>query len=268
MPPRMDMPAHRRPGQGTSAMANQQDSDVDLVAAIRPQAAAATSTPAAASASATSSFEQALAELENFFELGSQVGQDISEGFAKIINRSVRARPNDEHLKELSKKYYRPANVPNLEVPRLNPEVWEQLRKGSLIVDSLLQKIQTLLSKAISIMLHILDKVGSEQGGQTEDHLQEMSDCLRCLGAMFSLLNHTRKDLVRNDAGEPLSRLCTWETPVGTDKLFDVDVPKAIEDRDKAAQRLKKKRRQYKWVHFTIYTYDLTYEHIIPLLMF
>ena len=189
----------------------------------------------------------ALNELENFFELGAQVGQEINEAFAKIMNRSVRQRPNDEHLKELMQKYQRPSNVPNLEVPRLNNEVWELLRKGSVIVDSLLQKIQGLLSKAISIVLGIVDKIGSENGGNTEDHLMDLSNCLRFLGATFSLLNQVRKDIVRNDVGDPIARLCNWETAVGTSFLFDCDVGKKCEERDKAAQRLKKKKK-YRYV--------------------
>jgi len=40
-----------------------------------------------------------------------------------------------------------------------------------------------------------------------------------------------RKDVLRNDTGEPLARLCTWDTTIGQDWLFVCDVTKKCKER-------------------------------------
>ena len=72
-----------------------------------------------------SEFARALSGLSDFFSVTETV-EDINEAFARIIDASLRRKPSEEAIKELVKKHPRPGNVPNLQVPKTNGEVWEQ----------------------------------------------------------------------------------------------------------------------------------------------
>ena len=58
----------------------------------------------------------------------------------------------------------------------------------------------------------------------TEEYLPVLTDAMRYLSASFSALSQTRKDMIGNDLGEPLPRLCTWETNIGVNELLDCDI--------------------------------------------
>ena len=71
--------------------------------------------------------------------------------FAKTIVRSLRRRSNEEAIKAMGDHYPRPANIPNLTVPRVSQDVYDQLGRGSAIIDSSLQKIQSIVGRSISL---------------------------------------------------------------------------------------------------------------------
>lgn len=62
-----------------------------------------------------------------------------------------------------------------------------------------------------------------------DTYLDPMTVTLRLTVVAFSLLNHTRKDVVRNEQHE-LAKLCTWDTSVGIDSLFGGDILKKLKD--------------------------------------
>ena len=77
--------------------------------------------------------------------------------------------------------------------------------KGPIIVDGNIQKVQVLISKGIGILVRIIDDIGHERATPTEEYHPVLTDAVRCLSASFSALSQTRKDVIRNDLGEPLS---------------------------------------------------------------
>ena len=88
-------------------------------------------------------------EFEGFFEGEEENGPPLHDDLARIVNASLRRRPNDENIKKTVAKFHTPANVANLKVPTTNPDVLKALRKGASIVDYDIRKAQLALSKGM-----------------------------------------------------------------------------------------------------------------------
>ena len=95
--------------------------------------------------------DETLAGLQDLYEGEEKVDAPIHEAFAKLINTALRRRPGEEAMKTLMSSHPRPENVPNLVVPRTNPEVFESLRRGSAILDGFTQKVQGMLARALMV---------------------------------------------------------------------------------------------------------------------
>ncbi len=161
-----------------------------------------------------------------------------------------RARPEESRYKLLVEKYLPPANVPNLAIPKTNPEVWEQLNKGVQIADLSVQKLMSLQAAALSIILKIIDQIGTDSAGLTESHLRELTDANRIVTMSFTNMMQVRKDLIRNAMGYPLAKFCSWDTAVGQDSLFP-DLSKKMKERDDARLNLRRRNRyRYDYILF------------------
>ena len=110
------------------------------------------------------------------------------------------------------------------------------------MLDSGMQRVQSLLARALTAALEMLNTVGSNATSPLEDHLARMNNLVRGISQAFSSMNQLRKENVRNDAGDPIGRLCTWDYKVGRDLLFGGEVGKTVRDRDSARLRLCKKK--------------------------
>ena len=99
---------------------------------------------------------------------------------------SYRRRPYEEAVKRLLQAYPRLGNIQNLQVPRTNPKVWDEMRPPYRAVDGQLQRAQGLIARAMTIGIQLLDQIGTGQGSALEVHLPEISDIVRALSAAFS----------------------------------------------------------------------------------
>ena len=137
--------------------------------------------------------------------------------------------------------YLPPGNVENLQVPKTNIEVWELLHPGVKIVDTSVQKIQSIQVAGLSAILKLLDNYGKEKGDLSEDQLQQLTDATSMACMAFSQMNQIRK--IRNALGFPIAKFCTWESAVGPDLLFP-GLGKKVKERDETRFNLK---RRYRW---------------------
>lgn len=185
--------------------------------------------------------DKAAENLKDLYEAEEKTSDPIHESFAKLVDGGLRRRPGEEATKRLLQSHPRPINVPNLQVPRTNPEVYEAMKKGATIIDASIQRAQGMLARSLSTTLEMVNVVGTNSTSPLEAHLEQISDIVRGLTAAFMQLCQSRKDVIRSDTGEPLSRLCGWSTKVGTTMLFDGDVAKSL--KEKEAGRLRLRRR-------------------------
>ena len=203
-----------------------------------------------------SRFDQLLSEFDTFFEGAEEVGPEVCNALANLVNASLRRKPNDATVRTTLAKYPVPSNMSNLQVPKTNADVMEAMAKGPSVVDHNLRKVQLAVSKAMvpilrwmhdfaegkaisfskSLGLH-LDVMtnclfvfsGSLKPG--ENYLQTLHDSLRLMAASFNWLSHCRKDVVRNNIRDHnVGKLCGWDTPVGETSLFACDVTKTVDE--------------------------------------
>ncbi len=150
---------------------------------------------------------------------------------------ACRRRPNEEKMKLIMQRHLCPENIVNTQVPRTNPEVWELMSRGAQVADNATQRVQLMQAHALSSILEVINAVGNNTGGQTEDHLNTMTDATRLITMSFASLTQVRKELVRNSLGFPIAKFCSWETPVGEDVLF-TDLGKKLKDKDEVHFKL------------------------------
>ena len=147
-------------------------------------------------------------------------------------------------MKKLVAAYPRPENVGNLQIPKTNKDVWEELRPGYRIADGQVQRVQGLLAAMLSISLRMMDAVGTGDGGSLEQHLPQISDIVRGISASFSQLHQVRKETIRNDLGFPTGKFCSWDTPVAQETLFEGDFAKQATE--KAQRKKLRKSKNFK----------------------
>lgn len=66
-----------------------------------------------------------LSEISEDFEQEEDLGPDINQQLADIINKLWSKKLSDTKLKEKTEKYRPPANCEKLIVPRVNAEIWD-----------------------------------------------------------------------------------------------------------------------------------------------
>ena len=186
-------------------------------------------------------YEEAISAIAKFFDGGNKVSDNVQDSLASIFEFALRRQPNDKMLLDIVDKYPRPQNIPNLTVPKTNDGVWDAMKRGPQVADAGLQKIQTVISKSLVPVISIIDNIGQPGGSDRPiaHYLEPLTDVVRLLSAALSLLSQARKDIIRNDMGYPISKLCNWKYKVGGDQLFEDDLMKKLRE-------LKEQHTQFK----------------------
>ena len=186
-------------------------------------------------------YAQAIGDIENFFDSRDKTGDSVNEKFDGIFDNGLRRAPNDKLLLEYMDKYPRPQNIPKLAVPKTYDCIWEALKRGPQVTDASVQKVQTVLSKALVPIINMVDDIGSGKGTTkpVADYLDQLTDAFRLGSAAFSLLNQARRDIIQNDLGYPTSKICNWQFKMGDTELFEGDVTKKLKE-------LKEQNRQFR----------------------
>ncbi len=136
--------------------------------------------------------------------------------------------------------YKAPQNVPRLQTPKMNGDIWELMNRGVQIVDSTTQRVQNLQVSSLAIIIRLVDQIGGDVAGACVDHVNELSDAVTMLVMGFTYLSQVHKELIRNALGYPLAKFCTWDTPVGTEDLFP-DLSKKLKEREESQLKLRRR---------------------------
>ena len=91
-----------------------------------------------------------LLDIEQEFELDSEVGPPINDQLAKVLKTTTKEKLDENKIKEKSEKHKRPSNVEQPVVPHVNPEIWGILDHNTKTADLKLKRKQTMLIKAIN----------------------------------------------------------------------------------------------------------------------
>jgi len=123
-------------------------------------------------------------------------------------------------------KYLRPENCTNLVAPKINKQVWQQLRQETRNNDSAFQKAQSLLLSGLYAVLQACNS----SSGQQNNVLTHAAVLLLSSNRELSL---KRRDLIRPDLNKQYASLCNRSTPVSS-FLFGDELNKEVEELTKS----------------------------------
>ena len=137
-----------------------------------------------------------------------------------------------EKLAEAQNKYLRPENCTNLVAPKINKQIWQQLRQETRNNDSAFQKAQSLLLSGLYAVLQLCNSANGDQRNV-------LTHTAVLLLSANRELNLKRRDLIRPDLNKQYAPLCNPSTAVST-FLFGDDLNKEVEELTKS-QKLSNK---------------------------
>ena len=174
---------------------------------------------------------KALADFAGGFSSKEEKGPALHEGYATVLNDSLRGRPNEAQLRPVLEAVKLPENVPNLVVPITNPDIVKAMPANGKLLDNHLYKTNQLIAKAIVPIATFVADIGENKVKDCSGYFQSINSAVRMLTAAFCYQNQTRKEVARMNIQEnALPSLCKWDSPVGEKELFPFDVTKRCDE--------------------------------------
>ncbi len=93
-----------------------------------------------------------LSEISQDFDKEEDLGPNINQQLADIINKRWSTKLNEAKIKEKMEKYFQPANCDKLIVPRVNAEIWDKLDNKTKHHDLRSASIQKSMAKVGAIL--------------------------------------------------------------------------------------------------------------------
>ena len=180
----------------------------------------------ALSSRATEEHPSCLKSLVKEFTPVEKTSGALQSELAELVNGLINDKLPKEKLAQLQEKYLRPENCPFFLPPRINKQLWQQLRQETRNADSALQKTQGLLIAGLYAVLHVCQ----ELQGKPMDGLIHAVVLLLSANREFNL---KRRELLRADLNKQYVALCNPSTAIST-FLFGDDLNKEVEDLTKS----------------------------------
>ena len=173
-----------------------------------------------------------LSEISEDFEQEEDLGPDINQQLADIINKRWSKQLNDTKLKEKTEKYSRPANCEKLIVPRVNAEIWDKLdnkTKHNDLRASAIQKSIVKVGAALASSTEMLVKLRPKNLPEVDKILKLNTDALALLGHTSCELSLRRRDAIKPNLHKDYGSLCASHVPV-TSFLFGDNLQTRLND--------------------------------------
>lgn len=165
-------------------------------------------------------------EIKLFFEKEDKLGVPVSKDTAEIVEMGMRGSVLHSKEKELMERVLRPANCDQLIVPRVNSEIWKEIRKDTRDNDVTFQRIQSLVHKGLTPIISVMDSMTDKKDKGLR---RKLGEGFRLLALASSHLSQKRKEQIAPDLDQPFRQVCGASQPV-TQYLFGDDLPKALKD--------------------------------------
>ena len=145
-----------------------------------------------------------------------------------LINTGHRTHVPKGKTTELLDQFPRPKNCQNINMPRVNQEIWAKLPKERKSVDVKLQFLQTILGKVVSPLAYLMESLitGSKD---KQACLKMAGDSLHLLFLAFTHISSTRRGQLVSDLRPVFRPLAAPSNPV-TELLFGDDVSKKMKE--------------------------------------
>ncbi|ODM91716.1 hypothetical protein Ocin01_14965 [Orchesella cincta] len=182
--------------------------------------------------------KNALADIEESDELGPAVGPFLAEAYNRTISRPL-SKDNAEKLK-LGLKI--PENCSNFRVPKMNPEMWNNMPQEARIVDLKHQQLQQTLSQGLTVLVKMCDELSQAAAQMPKDVLTKVLkiglDGANIMGTQMQELNQKRKSEMRPYLNPDIVDICSAKTPV-SEFLFGPNLAETLKATKAASSVMK-----------------------------
>ena len=100
--------------------------------------------------------------LADEFSVLEKTSPAIDANLAEIVKSLLTEKLTKEKLAEVQNKYLRPENCTNLVAPKINKQIWQQLRQETRNNDSAFQKAQSLLLSGLYAVLQLCNSANGD----------------------------------------------------------------------------------------------------------
>ncbi|WAR04948.1 POL5-like protein [Mya arenaria] len=149
-----------------------------------------------------------LDSIEQFFEQEETLGEAMTEKVANTINKALRGKTDNEKMKKLGEKYKRPSNINNLQTPRLEPVLWDQLKNGTKSIDANRQKLIAALNLTLLPIVKALEELHLNKTNSGDKFAEYVGDAFRIAAGQICAINNERRESVKRELTSKFKPLC------------------------------------------------------------
>ena len=104
-----------------------------------------------------------LKDLKVFFKGSEESGPAIDKELAEIVNKGLRSVGQTEEVKKLKKKFKKPSNVENLQVPTVEPIMWRNMSEKGKAADAAVQKAVAKFVPGVAAVIQQLELINKNK---------------------------------------------------------------------------------------------------------
>lgn len=175
---------------------------------------------------------------EKTLELGPNVATQVAEGFKNVIKRPL----SKQTLDSLTEKLKIPANCVELQIPKMNTEIWAHLPTKVKMNDLSLQSCQQNMAFGLIALANIGNIVACNAPRIPKDVGKEiittLMDGANMLGNGVQIINQKRRKEVKSHLQPDYAGICSSNVPV-TGFLFGDDLKESLKSSKTAASVVK-----------------------------
>ncbi len=166
-------------------------------------------------------------DLLDFFGTQEAMGPDTTEKLSSAANKGFRSLANDKKLKDLAEAYPTPANCKGMKVPKVNQELWSQIRKYSRAREIKLQSIQESITRAAVPLIRLLENQ------LTPDVRTHAVAAFKLVANANAEMSMKRREMLVGELPQTYKHLGSPNNEV-TEWLFGDDLPKKVKELQEA----------------------------------
>ena len=173
-----------------------------------------------------------LNQLDNSVKRPTNCGPAINLQLAKLVENLLQHGMDAEAKESMLLKYLKPDNCPRLEVVKVNPDIYNSVRRNTKQEDFALQKLQQPLIAGITAVIEVLNayvqaELGEGRTPTAETVMPGLSNAVSLLCDSCHELDIRRRIGFKHDIREEFRPLCGNSTPV-TSMLFGDDLGESV----------------------------------------
>ena len=149
-----------------------------------------------------------------------------SPKLAAVMGKIWQGKFNEEQAKAHLNRYEKPENCDNLQVQKVNPQIWNSVLPQYRSSDIKIQKLKSILCKATVPMLQCADTFMTQKELGKNDMkilLEKTLDAIALISNANQVLTSRRREIMKPGIHHTYQQLCT-NVPVGSALLFGDDI--------------------------------------------